>query len=139
MFDDDALRLVCVVCAQVTDRHKKAQTGAQVNQAAAGEKRIHSVGLGDSGEALAMNQMARKFCECAHEAKVMEARVNRIMGLIALLFFEDLPMMVLNLLIVSEFTINPVPGRSPTPVLLSMTIGNLMASGVPAVFFSFLW
>ena len=123
---------MCVVCTQVAARQAKmAQSGAQGNLAA-DASRIHSIGLSDSGEALALNQLKRKFCECAHEAKVMEARVNRIMGLLALLFFEDIPMMVLNLMVVSEFTSNPVAGRSSTPVLLSMTIGNLMASGVCA-------
>ena len=125
---------VRAVCTQVAARQAKmAQSGAQDNQAA-DLSRIHSIGLSDSGEALALNQLKWKFCECAREAKVMEARVNRIMGLLALLFFEDIPMMVLNLMVVSEFTSNPVAGRSSTPVLLSMTIGNLMASdGVPCV------
>jgi len=50
------------------------------------------------------------------------------MGLLALLFFEDIPMLVLNLMVVSEFTTNPVAGRSSTPILLSMTIGNMMVA-----------
>ena len=135
-----------VVCTQVAARQAKmAQGGAQDSQATGGHaSRVHSIGLSDSGETLALNQLMRKFCECAHEAKVMEARVNRIMGLLALLFFEDIPMMVLNLMVVSEFTSNPVAGRSSTPVLLSMTIGNLMASGgvvcpVPAMFCLICW
>ena len=122
-----ALRVWCAR-TQVLDRRSKKKKGGKT-AAVGNDSRVHSIGLSDSGEALELNHLRRAFCENAHEAKVLEARVNRIMGLLALLFFEDIPMMVLNLMVVSEFTTNPVAGRSSTPILLSMTIGNMMASG----------
>ena len=85
--------------------------------------RKHSVALDQhTGESLNKNQLMLKFVMSAHNCKIKIARINRLMGLLALLILEDLPMMILNIMIINADTGN----NSKTALLISMTISALM-------------
>ena len=123
--------------AQVLGRHKKQKkSGMVVDIPEDDNNRTHSVGLGDTGKKMGPTEMRIRFVELAHQSNVMAARINRVTGLVALLLLEDLPMLILNLVIVSDYMSqlddNTTSRASPTSLLLSMTIGNMMASQAPS-------
>jgi len=88
------------------------------------EGRTLSVGLDKNGNVMSLRNLKGLFIERSHTAMITEARINRIMGLMALLVFEDFPMMIMNILIVNEYR----GEASRVPILLSMTVGNLMVA-----------
>lgn len=69
-------------------------------------------------------QLKRTFVMTAHNTRKTLAHIKRLVGLAALLIFEDIPMMVMNILIVNQDTTN----QSKVALLLSMTIGTLMVA-----------
>ena len=87
--------------------------------------RVHSVAIdAETGKAFTKLQLILKFVNKAREVNITASRISRTMGLIALLVFEDFPMMVLNIMIVEEYR----GDTSRLPILLSMTIGTLMVA-----------
>jgi len=65
-----------------------------------------------------------KFVTVSHDCKMAQARTQRLMGLLALLVCEDLPMLILNIMIVSADTSD----QPKTALLISLTLSSsLMA------------
>ena len=91
----------------------------------AAHDRVHSVAIDqDTGKAFTKAQLVRKFVNKARDVNITGSRINRTFGLIALLVCEDLPMMILNIMIIDEYR----GENSRVPILLSMTIGTMMVA-----------
>jgi hypothetical protein len=66
-----------------------------------------------------------RFVECAHECNVAESQMNRIIALFGLLIIEDIPMGVLNIMLITEGGCDETGGVR-TIVLFSLIVSTLM-------------
>ena len=66
-----------------------------------------------------------RFVECAHECNVAESQMNRIIALFGLLIIEDIPMGVLNIMLITEGGCDETGGVRVV-VLFSLIVSTLM-------------
>ena len=66
-----------------------------------------------------------RFVECAHGCNVAESQMNRIIALFGLLIIEDIPMGVLNIILITEGGCDETGGVRVV-VLFSLIVSTLM-------------